>query len=273
MSNLHVSVGNRTYLPEQGLFADVTRDHVLGLQKGCVVKSDDGKLRAFCGERVSSVVSSSGVNAAVPTDVKAIGPQILSSFGVNAVDQVALFQKFIVLEKSVRDEKAAFWELHQYDDVAMSTFIPEVIGILQSDDLYIQHQADKMLAALTTEVRQSMLQKMMQVTDEETRKGLIVRYTMIRNDRVQVEDFLQSIYSLLLDNDTYLQLEMRRALLTLKGTNLDEANSRIDSFLESSTELTRNEFVAHWRSMKYYTKAARRAGVRKVLHLLKKHFC
>lgn len=277
MPTLHVSTGDRTYLPGKDVFADVTRDHVLGLGKGCVVRSDDGRLRAFCGGNASTVVAKgSGLDGdgnavAVPTDVKAVGPGILTQFGVTASDQVALFQKFIVLEPAVRNEKAALWEEHQYDEAALSTFIPEVIGILQSDDAYIAAQANKILGHVSAQVRGTMLSTLMQVTDQDTRKGLIVNYTLIQNDKTRVEAFMQSVYLLVLDNDTYMAIEMRRALLTLKGMDSEQADTRIAAFVENTTQDIRNEFVAAWRSLRYYTKASRKAGVRKVLHLLAKY--
>ena len=277
MSEIHVHAGDRAYLPEADTFADVTRDHILGLKMGCVVRSDDGKLRAFCGGKSSTVVEKNsakdgaGNTIALPTDVKAIGPQVLSRFGVADVDQVALFSKFIVLDSAVRKEKASFWEEHQYDDEALSTFIPEVLSILQSDDLYIASHANKILAHVDADVRQTMLTNMMSRTDTETRKGLIVRFTFIQNDRVQLEEFRQAMFALLLDNVTYTRIEMTKTLLTIRGMQQADADSQVGEFLESAPEETINDFVDVWREMKYYTKSAQKSAARKVSHVLKKN--
>lgn len=277
MSEIHVHAGDRAYLPEADTFADVTRDHILGLKKGCVVRSDDGKLRAFCGETSTTVVEKksgkdgTGTTIALPTDVKVIGPGVLSRFGVSEIEQVTLFSKFIVLDSAMRNEKAAFWEAHQYDDEALGTFIPELLTILQSDDLYIATHAEKVFAHVHPDARQIMQANMMSNTDIDTRKGLIVRFTLIQNDRVQVEEFTQALFDLLLDNVTYTRIEMTRCLLTIRGMQQADADSRVAEFLESAPEETINNFVDVWRSMKYYTKSARKSGTRKVLHVLKKN--
>ena len=48
------------------------------------------------------------------------------------------------------------------------------------------------------------------------------------------------------------------------------ADQQLNDFFENATEATIKQFVDEWREKKYYTKAARKAGTRKVLHLLKK---
>lgn len=277
MSEIHVKAGDRAYLQEADTFADVTRDHILGLKKGCVVMSDDGKLMAFCGGNSSTVVEKTsgkdgdGNSVSVPTDVKTIGPAVLARFGVDEVDQVTLFDKFIVLDSTVRNEKAAFWENHQYDDDILAVFIPEVLQILESDDLYIAKHADSLLSHVSAEVRATMLANMATRTDTDTRKGLIVRFTLIQNDRVQVEEFRQAMFALLLDNAAYTRIEMTRCLRTIEGMPESEADETITNFLATASDQTIAEFVQKWRSMKYYTRSARECGTRKVLHVLKKN--
>jgi len=277
MSTVHVKPGDRAYLPVAQQFGDVTRSHILGLKKGCVVRSDDGKLVAFCGRKTDEVVEKesardgNGIEIAVPTDVKAIGPEILSRFGVSDVDQVALFQKFVNLDATVRNEKASFWEAHKYDEDALAAFIPEVLNVLQSDDEYIAKHADSLLAHVDGETRATMLSNMATRTDNESRKGLIVRYTLIQNDRVQLEEFRQSLFKLLLDDFSYARVEMVKCLRTMNGASEADALQRVNTFLGKVSQDVITGFVQEWRLMKFYTKAARKAGTRKVLHLLKRH--
>ena len=276
MSEMHVHPGDRAYLPMSDMFGDITRDSILGLKKACVVRCDDGRLTAFCGNVASTVVDKdsakdgSGNSMDVPTDVKVIGPSALSKFDINETDQFAMFHKFILLDRSVRREKAAFWEAHQYDDQVLATFIPEVISILQSDDIYIAEHANRLLAHVTPEIRATMLANMETRTIADTRKGLIVRFTLIQNDRVQLEEFRQSLFTLLLDDAAYARIEMRRCLLTIRGTTEADADHQLNHFFGTATEATVKQFVGEWRTNKYYTKAARAAATRKVLHLLKK---
>lgn len=242
-----------------------------------MVRSDDGKLVAFYGNQSKQIVEKSsaqdgnGTQVAVPTDVKEIGPTVLSRFGVSDLDQVALFQKFISLDATVRDEKASFWEAHKYDDEVLASFIPEVVNVLQSDDEYIAKHADSLLSHVDAGTRATMLTNMAARTDSESRKGLIVRYTLIQNDRTQVEEFRQSLFKLLLEDKSYARVEMVRCLLTINGATETDALNRVNAYLDTASEDAIAGFVQEWRSMKYYTRVARRAGTRKVLHLLKKH--
>ncbi len=277
MSDLHVSTGDRTYIPGVDAFGDVTRSRLLGLKKGLIVKTDDGKLRAFCGNNISNVVDKTtgndgaGKTISVPTDVKSIGPAILAKFGVSNTDQVTLFQKFIVLDSTTRNEKATFWEENQYDDDVLNTFIPEILGILESDETYISVQASKILKNVPDTIRSTMMIKMMQVTDSDARKGLIIRYTLIQNDRVAVENFMQDMFNLLLEDDDYIRVEMRRVLLRIKGMDHEQSDSKIEAYISSSTGEERKAFVDNWKSIRYFNVSAKKAAGRKVLHTLKKY--
>lgn len=276
MSEMHVHPGDRAYLPSADMFGDVTRDTILGLKKGCVVRSDDGRMTAYLGNVASTVVEKStgkdgdGNAVDVPTDVKVIGPAVLDKFEINETDQFAMFHKFVLLDSTTRREKAKFWEEHQYDDHVLATFIPEVLTILQSDDMYIAEHADRLLAHVTPDVRATMLANMASRTVPDTRKGLIVRFTLIQNDRVQLEEFRQSLFTLLLDDREYARIEMRRCLLSIRGATEADADQQLDDFFGTATDETIEQFVSDWRAKKYYTKAARKAGTRKTLHLFKK---
>ncbi|CAM9156360.1 unnamed protein product [Ectocarpus sp. 8 AP-2014] len=249
---------------------------MLGLKRACVVRSDDGKLQAFCGEVATSVVEKNsgkdggGNTVTVPTDVKVVGPAILGKLGVSEEDQFTLFHKFIALEPSVRREKAAFWEAHQNDDNALLTFIPEVLRILESDDAYIRQHSVKLLAHVTDDIRAKMITNMEARTTGDTRKGLIVRFTLVQNDRVKLEEFRQSLFALLLDDISYARIEMTRSLLSVRGATLESVDKQVDELLDAVAGDTLSEFVTNWRSMKYYTSAARKAGARKVQHFIKK---
>lgn len=190
--------------------------------------------------------------------------------GVSEADQFTLFHKFIALDPSIRRAKATFWEEHQHDDEALATFIPEVLRILESDDAYIRQHSATLLAHVSDDVRAKMITNMEARTTSDTRKSLIVRFTLIQNDRVQLEEFRQSLFSLLLDDISYARIEMTRSLLAVRGATQDGVDRQVDECLGSVSGDTVAEFVSNWRSMIYYTAAARKAGARKVQHLIKK---
>lgn len=273
MSDVHVRPGDRAYLPGSKTFGDVTRDSILGLKKGFVVRADDGKLRAFCGDVVKSVVNKSsgqdgnGTAVPLPTDVKLVGPSVLAKFGVEETDQAVLFSKFNALDPTVRVQKSALFEEHKDDEKALGEFVSELLDILQPDDLYIATHAQHVLAGVPDDVRATMMANLSTKTDGDTRKSLIVHYNSIQNDTIQVEDFRQQLFALLLDNPTYARFEMKRCLLREQGAA--DIDQRVQNFIDTASQATIDKFVAEWRQLKYFRNAARTFARRKVLKFLK----
>ena len=253
----HVSKGSRVYLVSRKLFGVVVKTTSLGTD-AIVVECDDGILRMVCGDDVvDDVVDKNtkkdgrGILKDVPTDVRIIGPQVLASIGVDEATTAALFQKFMVLEESVRLEKAAYWEANKDNAEAMSTFLPGLMTLLGEDTQFIQVKSAKLLRHLDQEVRTAMLTSMMTKTSAEEREDMIMQYTVIQNDKREVETFLQGMYELLLDNITYIKMEFKRALANRRIYE-EESVPMIAAFMADSSEEELETLVATWRKQKYY---------------------
>lgn len=137
MPTPHVSAGDRVYVTSAKSFGDVVKTSVLGTD-AVVVECDDGSLRAVCGDKLleevvdkSTSKNGKGSQKTLPTDVKVIGPAVLQTFGVDEPTRAALFQKFIVLDEGVQLEKATYWEQNKDDPAKMSTFLPELMSLLE----------------------------------------------------------------------------------------------------------------------------------------------
>lgn len=259
----HVNTGSRVYVTSLQMFGDVTKTKTLGLD-GVVVQCDDGSLRAVYGNDIqeqlvdkSTSKNGKGELVDVPTDVKVIGPQVLESIGVDEQTRGALFQKFMVLEESVRLEKAKYWEENRDNPAAMSTFLPELMTLLGGDTNFIKKKSAKLLAHLDDDVRNTMLTNMMVKTTAEERKAMILQYTSIQNKRRKVVEFLQGMYELLLDNRTYIAMEFKKALVRRQILAAESA-PMIAAFLAKSSESDVEQVVAKWRKRKYYR--SRRGG-------------
>ena len=253
----HVSKGSRVFLTSHKLFGEVVKTSSLGTS-AVVVQCDDGIIRMVCGDDVVEDVvdkdtqkNGRGTLTAVPTDVRTVGPQVLASIGVDETTTAALFQKFMVLEESVRLEKAAYWEANKDDPEAMSTFLSELLTLLGEDTRFIQVKSARLLRHLDEEVRTAMMTSMMAKTSQEERKDLIMQYTAIQNDKRKVEEFLQGMYELLLDNQTYIKMEFKRALSNSRVYDKDP-EPMIEAFLANSSGEELEKLVTDWRKQKYY---------------------
>ena len=254
---IHVDKGSRVFVESLQMFGDVIKTKTLGAD-GVVVQCDDGSVHAVYGNNVEEKVfdkstskNGKGDQVELPTDVKVIGPQVLESIGVDEQTRAALFQKFMVLEESVRLEKASYWEANRNNAAAMSTFLPELMTLLGGDTLFIQAKSAKLLAHLDDDVRSAMLTSMMAKTTAEERKAMILQYTSIQNDRRRVEDFLQGLYELLLDNKTYIAMEFKKSLEKMRVFP-EESSPMIAAFLANSSESELEGVVEKWRKRKYY---------------------
>lgn len=253
----HVSEGTRVYLPSIDMFGDVTATNALG-GKAARVMCDDGVLRLFCGEdTVTEVVNSvskldgKGTSRDVAPDVKDVGPAVLSSFGVDEETQASLFQKFLTLEKNVRQEKLAFWEANKEDSTAMSTFIPELLELLRDDEVFIKEKSKTILRHVDESIRDKMLTNMLTNVSEEDRKSLILHFTGIQNDKIKRDEFLQNMYELLLDDVDYIKMEFQNALQKYK-VDQQEAETLISNYIAGTTAEEQEQVVNNWRRAKYY---------------------
>lgn len=253
----HVSKGTRVYISSKKMFGEVVRTTMLGTD-AVVVQCDNGSLQAACGEDVLDEVvdkatskNGRGTEKTIPTDVKVIGPQVLETFGVDERTRATLFQKFMVLEESVRLEKATYWEKNKDDTVAMSKFLPELMSLIGGDTLFIQTKLARLLRHLDAETRGIMLQNMMTKTTEDERKTMIMHYTSVQNDKKKVEAFLQDMYELLLGDKTYIMMEFKKALANRRIYE-EKSVPMIQVYVENSSESQLSNVVRIWRKRKYY---------------------
>lgn len=263
--DMPVSKGSRVFVKSEKMFGEVTKLGALGTD-AVVVECDDGSLHVMCGEHVKSDIvdkdtskDGNGLEVSLPTDVRVIGPAILESFGVDEQTRAALFQKFLLLDESVRLEKAAYWETNQNDESKMKSFLEELIDVLREDETFIKIKSAKLLRHLGEDTRNTMLTNMMSLTTVEERKAMIMQYTSIQNDRRKVSEFLQGMYELLLDNKSYIMNEFTRVL----G---EESTSQITEFIANSTSAQHDDIVQEWRKRKLYRSSAGGAYARNVIN-------
>ena len=149
--------GERVFLDDSSkTFASVTRTSFLGLSNSTVVLNDEGKNYALTGDslyhdvvHVSSGRSNDSTEHSIPsTDVKLIGPQILSEEGIDQVSQIALFQKFMALPVEQRLEKASSWALASDDIDNRKVYLQELLKLLEDDSSFIKKQASIFLSHL-----------------------------------------------------------------------------------------------------------------------------
>ena len=264
--------GERVFLDDSSQnFASVTKTSFLGLPKSTVVLNDEGRLHALSGNNfnhnvvhVSSGKSNDSVEHEIPsTDVKLIGPQILSEEGLDQVSQIALFQKFMALPVEERLEKASSWALASADVENRSAYLQELLGILEDDSTFIRKQAAIFLSHLDDNLKALMFQKLFSFTDAEFRKQLIVRFTFVQNDKRKSEIFIQDLYELLLDDETYIRIEFERFGKNTYAPSV--LSQKIDDFIEEKTSDEIKEIVEHWRKRRYYSSRTAKLYVRKIL--------
>ena len=255
----HVSTGDRTFLKNHDEFADVQRESFLGLKKSVVVLCDDGTVAAYCGDEASEQVvdivtgkDGKGADVEVPTDVKVVGPAILTEVGIEPLEQRALFQKFMVMSKTERREKMAAWKAAKDDPATKATFLTQLLGLLEDDSPFILKQSEKLLSHVDPTQRGAMLIQLNSITTNDQRRDLIIEYTEIRNDKSKTEEFVQKLYLILLDNDSYLRMEFKRFASKYFKKNMAELDSKLDGFFAGRSQAYRDNCVNVWRKHHMY---------------------
>ena len=254
---MHVDKGERTFIKDDDSFADVMRIRIFGKESsGVVVQMDDGSYKAFIGNSVNQVVNTetqkdaNGTDFEIPMDVKKHGPSILSSIGLDAENQRALFQKFMVLPKDVRRAKMKEWKESEGDSTKESNFLSEILGLLDDDTLFIQTQASKLLSHFDDTTKEQMLTKLNSITTSEQRRQLILNYTSVKYNKKNVERFMQELYKLLLEDDEYLVMQFK--VHGIKLIKEPELSRKILAFMEHRDEAYRQTIVTTWRSRSYF---------------------
>ena len=255
MSSLdYVQNGDRVYLDDNQQYGAVLKKGFLGLTKAVVMECDDGTCKAYCGDSATQHVikketgeNGKGEIVNLPTDVKEVGPSILSGLGISTEDQGALFQKFIALEPSVRQEKVQYWVDNNSDPEKMAVFFSELIPMLEADDLFVETQAAIMLRHMDDTSRLVMAERLYASTTSAERRDMILRYTEDRASRAKTEEFLQDMYEKFLPDDLYLKMEFRKALAKLR---IFEASGAIDAFISNQEDIA--TIASDWRRKKIY---------------------
>ena len=259
MSSLDfVQDGDRVYLDDNQMYGEVLKKGFLGLNRAVVMECDDGTRKAYCGDLASQHVikketgqNGKGDIVSIPTDVKEVGPSILTAMGIPPEDQGSLYQKFIALEPSVQQEKIQYWVDNNSDSEKMAVFFSELIPMLESDDLFVATQAAIMLRHMDETSRLAMADKLYASTTSVERRDMILRYTENRASRVKTEEFLQDMYERFLADNLYLKMEFRKALFKLRIFD-PEASEAIDAFLSSQNDTELANIAIDWRQKKLF---------------------
>jgi hypothetical protein len=129
-----VQQGDRAYLKKDGLFGDVKRMNLLNLQNSPVLLRDDNVLVGYVGDKVHDIVnkqtaSDGNGTVQVPVDVRIIGIQLLTQFGVSQETQATMFTNFVGLPKEQRDVfVAAFDAVDQSKPDEVKTFLDNMVA-------------------------------------------------------------------------------------------------------------------------------------------------
>ena len=258
---MHVAKGDRIFLVNTDSHAEVLRESILGFTSSVATECDDNIIRMYCGSDMNNVVNSttgkdfSGEDIDVPVDVREIGPAVLTSLGISTDQQTALFQKFMVLPKATRREQLSGWAAAKDDPALKATFLTSLLSVLDEDDTFIRVQAGYLLGHLDEDVRNSMLVKLYELTDDVSRTAMIVEYTLHKKDKKKTEEFLQGMYEMTLDTKTYLRMELKRASM-FRGNRLrttgNDVDTRIDAMFADKSDATLDQYARNWRNRKYY---------------------
>lgn len=271
----NVNAGSRVYVVQLQMFGDVVKTKTLGTN-GVVVQCDDGTLRVLYGEdSLKNIVDKStsknghGEISTVPTDVKEIGPMVLEQFGVDEETRASLFQKFMALENGLRSEKAAYWEANHDQSAVMSKFLPELLDLLKSDGEFIATKSAKWLRHLDNDLRQNMLTKMMASTTSDERNKMILHFTEIQNDKIKVGEFIQDLYHRLMDNKTYVAMELAKAIAS-QVIHDPVTKKSIVAFVEDLSESRVDEIAMEWRRRKFYRSGTGGRYAQKVINNMRR---
>lgn len=249
---------NRTFIKENYQFGEIQRTNVLGLSGSMALLKDDGLIELFAGKRQKEVIvdietgkDGNGNDYAVPEDVRNFGTPVLNSIGItNVNDQEALFQKYAVLSETDRMEKLKIWEQNSEDETNRNIFLDNLLTLLADDHLYLSTQSDLWISYVREDIRSQMMTNFFASTNEEQRKDFIVQFTAVKNDRRKREEFLQLLFQMLLDDDTYIQIELEK--YAKKYYVNPTLSDKIESFFSNTTIQQRKDIVNYWRFHKLF---------------------
>lgn len=267
------NIGDRVYIKEKVFFGDVTRLNILGFKKSQspAILRDDGVAVFYTGEseRNETVELTTGLDGndneyIIPVDVKTVGYSVLPEVGISDSDtKLALFQKFSALSEAERIEEAEQWEQNYTDETNRQLFLEHILEILSSDDNFIIRQSELLLKHISQDIKDQMLLKFQELSTSESRQNFIVSYTNIKNDKRKTEDFLQSMYSMLIDDEIYIKLELERFASRYYVEPL--LSEKIELFFSNTTLEERGVITSQWRASRYYNSKKGSLFAKKIL--------
>lgn len=252
----HVSIGERVYVKGTDMFGDVARTTVLGVEAVSLV-DDEGNTKAFFGNNSkagivnkTSGLDGSGSTVEVPLDVKEVGIAVLTATNVSPDEQRLMFVKFMgMFDQATRRAYMTDWEAKKDDPDQRAAFLQGLMDDLADDEAFITTQGNHALANVEPEVRQKMFGSLVTLLTKEERESLILEYVSVRNNPVEKEEFLQSMYELLMDDDDYIEMEGKKAFTGLRIL-ADEQTAIFTKFMTNVSAEDRSKYAAEYRKVR-----------------------
>ena len=272
---MHVNNGDRTFTKDNDSFGTVTRTTLFGgvSTNSSIILMDDGRYSLYVGDKLQEQVvnKDSGKDGKgnlfeIPTDVKKEGPSVLASLGIPQDNLVALFEKFMVLEKSVRRQKMKEWKECTTDENC-NAFLAEFLSLLEDDNLYVSTYADILLKHLDDDLRSKMKIDFFNGTTPQERVTLINEFASVKNNKRKTEEFLQKIYKMLIDDETYWAMQLK---IYGKGIYKEpDLSNKIVSYMQNESKSRMEHFIGQWRRRRIYNNS--RTAVRWVKYFLRRY--
>ncbi len=252
----HVTLGERVYVKGTDMFGDVTRTTVLGVEAVSIV-DDEGTTKAFFGTNLDTGivgkevgVDGTGTAVDVPVDVRQEGVAVLTALNIPPDRQRLTFVKFMgMFDQATRRGYMDEWVLKKDDPAQSAAFLQGLLADLDDDEAFITRQGNMALSGVEENVRQKMFGRMLTVLTKEEREALIIEYMTTKNHPDKLEDFLQSMYELLMDDDDYIAMEGRKAFTKLRIL-ADKQTEIFTNFMTTVSAWDRAQYVAEYRKVR-----------------------
>lgn len=252
----HVTLGERVYVKGTDMFGDVTRTTVLGVDAVSLV-DDEGTAKAFFGTTAKTVLvpKTTGVDGTVaqvtvPVDVKEEGIEVPTAMNIPPEEQHLRFVKFMgMFDQQTRRAYMEDWVTKKDDADQRAAFVQGLMHDLDDDMEFITVVGNQALAAVEPEVRQYMFQRMLTTLSKEERESLILDWIQVKNYPLKKEDFLQSKYELLMDDDDYIAMEGKKAFTKLRIL-ADEQTEIFTQFMANVSAEDRASYVVEYRKVR-----------------------
>ena len=255
-SMTHVTLGERVYVKGTDMFGDVTRTTVLGVDAVSLV-DDEGITKAFFGTNLSTEivgksagVDGTGAAVTVPVDVKEEGIQVLTAMNITPEEQHLKFVKFMgMFDQPARRAYMEEWVTKKDDPVQRTVFVEGLMHDLEDDTQFIVAVGNQALSNVEPDVRQYMFERMLTTLSKEERESLILEWMQVKNYPIEMEEFLQGMYELLMDDDDYIAMEGRKAFTRLRIL-ADKQTDIFTKFMTNVSAEDRASYVVEYRKVR-----------------------